>query len=62
MAKLLASEFAVQAATTALLLHGGAGYMEEMKVARPGPAWTGCLRWVMVERKAFLQGEGFATA
>ncbi len=45
MAKLLASEFAVQAATTALLLHGGAGYMEEMKVARlfrdAPEAWIG---------------------
>lgn len=45
MAKLLASEFAVQASTTALLLHGGAGYMEEMKVARlyrdAPEAWIG---------------------
>lgn len=45
MAKLLASEFAVQAATTSLLLHGGAGYMEEMKVARlfrdAPEAWIG---------------------
>jgi alkylation response protein AidB-like acyl-CoA dehydrogenase len=45
MAKLLASELAVQAATTALLLHGGAGYMEEMKVARlfrdAPEAWIG---------------------
>ncbi len=45
MAKLLASELAVQSATTALLLHGGAGYMEEMKVARlyrdAPEAWIG---------------------
>lgn len=45
MAKLLASEFAVHASTTALLLHGGAGYMEEMKVARlfrdAPEAWIG---------------------
>jgi alkylation response protein AidB-like acyl-CoA dehydrogenase len=45
MAKLLASEFAVQSATSALLLHGGAGYMEEMKVARlfrdAPEAWIG---------------------
>lgn len=45
MAKLLASEFAVQAATTSMLLHGGAGYMEEMKVARlfrdAPEAWIG---------------------
>lgn len=34
MAKFLASDLAVQAATNALLLHGGTGYMEEMKVAR----------------------------
>lgn len=45
MGKLLASEFAVQAASSALLLHGGAGYMEEMKVARlfrdAPEAWIG---------------------
>jgi len=45
MGKLLASEFAVQGATTALLLHGGAGYLEEMKVARlfrdAPEAWIG---------------------
>lgn len=45
MAKLLASEFAVQAATSSMLLHGGAGYMEEMKVARlfrdAPEAWIG---------------------
>jgi alkylation response protein AidB-like acyl-CoA dehydrogenase len=45
MAKLLASEMAVRATSEALLLHGGAGYMEEMKVAqlyRDAPeAWIG---------------------
>lgn len=45
MAKLLASEAAVQCSTNALLLHGGAGYMEETRVARlfrDGPeAWIG---------------------
>ncbi|MCL4767446.1 MAG: acyl-CoA dehydrogenase family protein [Hyphomicrobiaceae bacterium] len=45
MAKFLASELAMQASTTALLLHGGAGYMEEMKVARlfrdAPEAWIG---------------------
>jgi alkylation response protein AidB-like acyl-CoA dehydrogenase len=34
MAKYLASELSVRAAADALLLHGGAGYMEEMKIAR----------------------------
>lgn len=45
MAKFLASELAVGAATTSLLLHGGAGYMEGMKVARlfrdAPEAWIG---------------------
>jgi alkylation response protein AidB-like acyl-CoA dehydrogenase len=45
MAKLLASEMAVRATSEALLLHGGAGYMEEMKIAqlyRDAPeAWIG---------------------
>lgn len=45
MAKFMASEFAVQTATSALLLHGGAGYMSEMKVARlfrdAPEAWIG---------------------
>ena len=45
MAKLLASELAVEAATKSLLLHGGAGYMEDMKVARlfrdSPEAWIG---------------------
>ena len=45
MAKFLASELAVQVATSSLLLHGGAGYMEEMKIAqlfRDAPeAWIG---------------------
>lgn len=45
MAKFLASELAVQASSAALLLHGGAGYMEEMKVARlfrdAPEAWIG---------------------
>ncbi len=45
MAKLLASEIAVRATSEALLLHGGAGYMEEMKVARlyrdAPEAWIG---------------------
>lgn len=45
MAKFLASEFAVSAATQSLLLHGGAGYMAEMKVARlfrdAPEAWIG---------------------
>lgn len=45
MAKFMASELAVQAATSSLLLHGGAGYMEEMKVARlfrdAPEAWIG---------------------
>ena len=45
MAKLLASEIAVRATSTALLLHGGAGYMEDMKIAqlyRDAPeAWIG---------------------
>ena len=45
MGKLLASEIAVEAASKSLLLHGGAGYMEEMKVARlyrdAPEAWIG---------------------
>ncbi|MHA1559958.1 MAG: acyl-CoA dehydrogenase family protein [Alphaproteobacteria bacterium] len=45
MAKLMASELAVENATSSLLLHGGAGYMEEMKVARlfrdAPEAWIG---------------------
>jgi butyryl-CoA dehydrogenase len=45
MAKLLASEIAVRATSSALLLHGGAGYMEDMKIAqlyRDAPeAWIG---------------------
>lgn len=45
MAKLLASELAMHSASTALLLHGGAGYMEETKVARlyrdAPEAWIG---------------------
>jgi alkylation response protein AidB-like acyl-CoA dehydrogenase len=45
MAKLLASEIAVRATSAALLLHGGAGYMEDMKIAqlyRDAPeAWIG---------------------
>jgi len=45
MAKFLASELAVQVATSSLLLHGGAGYMEEMKIARlfrdAPEAWIG---------------------
>lgn len=45
MGKLLASEIAVEAAGKSLLLHGGAGYMEEMKVARlyrdAPEAWIG---------------------
>jgi alkylation response protein AidB-like acyl-CoA dehydrogenase len=45
MAKFMASELAVQAAAASLLLHGGAGYMEEMKVARlyrdAPEAWIG---------------------
>jgi alkylation response protein AidB-like acyl-CoA dehydrogenase len=45
MAKYLASEAAVRVAADALLLHGGAGYMEEMKVARlyrdAPEAWIG---------------------
>ena len=45
MAKFLASEAAVHVASTSLLLHGGAGYMEEMKVARlyrdAPEAWIG---------------------
>lgn len=45
MAKYLASEAAVRATAEALLLHGGAGYMEEMKVARlyrdAPEAWIG---------------------
>ncbi len=45
MAKFMSSELAVQAASTSLLLHGGAGYMEEMKVARlyrdAPEAWIG---------------------
>ncbi len=34
MGKFLASELAVNASTTGMLLHGGAGYMEGMKIAR----------------------------
>jgi alkylation response protein AidB-like acyl-CoA dehydrogenase len=45
MAKYLASEAAVRVTSEALLLHGGAGYMEEMKVARlyrdAPEAWIG---------------------
>lgn len=45
MAKLLASEAAVQCSTQSLLLHGGAGYMEETPVARlfrdAPEAWIG---------------------
>ena len=45
MAKYLASELAVRVSADALLLHGGAGYMEEMKVARlyrdAPEAWIG---------------------
>ena len=45
MAKYLASEAAVRVTTDALLLHGGAGYMEEMKIARlyrdAPEAWIG---------------------
>jgi len=45
MAKLLASEIAVRATGEALLLHGGAGYMEDMKIARlyrdAPEAWIG---------------------
>jgi alkylation response protein AidB-like acyl-CoA dehydrogenase len=45
MAKYLASEVCVRVAADALLLHGGAGYMEEMKVARlyrdAPEAWIG---------------------
>lgn len=45
MAKFLASELAVEASKTALLLHGGAGYMEETKIARlyrdAPEAWIG---------------------
>ena len=45
MAKFLASELAVGAASTSLLLHGGAGYMEDMKIARlfrdAPEAWIG---------------------
>jgi len=45
MAKLLASELAVDTATKSLLLHGGAGYMEGMKIARlfrdAPEAWIG---------------------
>lgn len=45
MAKYLASEAAVRVAADALLLHGGAGYMEEMKIARlyrdAPEAWIG---------------------
>jgi len=45
MAKLLASDVAVRATSSALLLHGGAGYMEDMKIAqlyRDAPeAWIG---------------------
>ncbi|OGK79684.1 MAG: hypothetical protein A2X52_04885 [Candidatus Rokubacteria bacterium GWC2_70_16] len=45
MAKYLASETAVRVTGEALLLHGGAGYMEEMKVARlyrdAPEAWIG---------------------
>jgi len=45
MAKYLASEAAVRVTSDALLLHGGAGYMEEMKIARlyrdAPEAWIG---------------------
>ncbi|MBI2206393.1 MAG: hypothetical protein HYU41_21385 [Candidatus Rokubacteria bacterium] len=45
MAKCLASELAVRVAADALLLHGGAGYLEEMKIARlyrdAPEAWIG---------------------
>lgn len=45
MAKLLASEIAVRSTSEALLLHGGAGYMEDMKIARlyrdAPEAWIG---------------------
>jgi alkylation response protein AidB-like acyl-CoA dehydrogenase len=45
MAKYLASEAAVRVTADALLLHGGAGYMEEMKIARlyrdAPEAWIG---------------------
>jgi alkylation response protein AidB-like acyl-CoA dehydrogenase len=45
MAKYLASECCVRVAADALLLHGGAGYMEEMKIARlyrdAPEAWIG---------------------
>jgi alkylation response protein AidB-like acyl-CoA dehydrogenase len=45
MAKYLSSEVAVRVAADALLLHGGAGYMEEMKIARlyrdAPEAWIG---------------------
>lgn len=45
MAKYLASELAVRATADALLLHGGSGYLEEMKVARlyrdAPEAWIG---------------------
>ncbi len=45
MAKYLASELAVRVSADALLLHGGAGYMEEMKIARlyrdAPEAWIG---------------------
>lgn len=45
MAKYLASEVAVRVTADALLLHGGAGYMEEMKIARlyrdAPEAWIG---------------------
>ncbi|MGX0978483.1 alkylation response protein AidB-like acyl-CoA dehydrogenase [Roseovarius sp. MBR-51] len=45
MGKFLASELAVNASTTGMLLHGGAGYMEGMKIARlfrdAPEAWIG---------------------
>jgi alkylation response protein AidB-like acyl-CoA dehydrogenase len=45
MAKYLASEAAVRCASDALLLHGGAGYIEEMRIARlyrdAPEAWIG---------------------
>lgn len=45
MAKYLAGDLALHATRTALLIHGGAGYMEEMKVARlyrdAPEAWIG---------------------
>ncbi|HET7874594.1 MAG TPA: acyl-CoA dehydrogenase family protein [Methylomirabilota bacterium] len=45
MAKYLASEAAMRVTSDALLLHGGAGYMEEMKIARlyrdAPEAWIG---------------------